>query len=45
MNIAQAERIKAMAFHVAVYDLDLLIANIHCSHTDYKYPPVSLLHQ
>lgn len=30
-----------MAFHVVAHDLDLLITDIHCSHTDDKYPPVS----
>lgn len=33
MNIAQAQCIKAMASHVTVYDLELLIANIHFTYT------------
>lgn len=45
MNIAQAQCIKAMASHVTVYDLELLIANIHFTHTGDKYPCVSILHQ
>lgn len=43
MNIAQAQHMKAMAVHVAVQGLDLLITNIHCSLTNYKYPAVSIL--
>ena len=45
MNIAQAQCIKTMASHVAVYDLELLNADIHCAHTIDKYPPIFILHQ
>lgn len=45
MNIAQEQYIKAMASLVAVYDLELMIANIHCAHSGYEYPLTSILHQ
>lgn len=45
MNIAQAQHIKAMTSLIAVYDLELMIANIHCAHSDCKYPLTSILHQ